>query len=322
MKAIRVNQQGGPEVLQVEEVPTPVPGEGNALVKLASIGVNYIDIYQRSGGYPMTVPFILGNEGAGVVEATGPGVSEVEVGDRVAYTGGLGAYAEYAEVSAWRLVKVPEGLDLSTAAAVMLQGMTAHYLAKSSYPLKSGDACLVHAAAGGTGLLLTQVAKRLGATVFGTVSTQEKAEVARAAGCDEVVIYTEQDFEAEVKRLTGGRGVQVVYDAVGKSTFDKSLNSLVSRGYMVLYGQASGAVPPLDPQTLNQKGSVFLTRPSLVHHTATREELLWRANEVLSWVASGDLKVRIDSELPLSEAAEAHRRLASRQTVGKLLLRP
>ncbi|MDR7433619.1 MAG: quinone oxidoreductase [Armatimonadota bacterium] len=322
MKAIRVHSHGGPEVLRYEEIPQPAPGKGEALVRILAAGVNYIDTYHRRGLYQVPLPFTPGVEAAGVVEDVGPEVSEVQVGDRVAYTGPLGAYAEYAVVPASRLVKLPEGIDFSTAAAVLLQGMTAHYLTHSTYPLKPGDTALVHAAAGGVGLLLVQVAKMRGARVIGTVSTEEKAALAKEAGADEVILYTKQDFEAEVKRLTDGRGVHVVYESVGKDTFEKSLNCLLPRGYLVLFGQSSGPVPPFDPQILNQKGSLFLTRPTLQHYVATREELLQRAGDVLGWVASGKLKVRIDSTFPLGEAAEAHRRLESRQSAGKILLKP
>ena len=322
MKAIRVHAHGGPEVLQYEEVPQPAPGRGEALVRIAAAGVNYIDTYHRRGLYQVPLPFTPGVEAAGVVEAVGPEVSEVQVGDRVAYTGPLGAYAEYAVVPASRLVKLPEAIDFPTAAAVLLQGMTAHYLTHSTYPLKPGDTALVHAAAGGVGLLLVQVAKMRGARVIGTVSTEEKAALAKEAGADEVILYTKQDFEAEVKRLTDGRGVEVVYESVGKDTFDKSLNCLAPRGYLVLFGQSSGPVPPFDPQILNQKGSLFLTRPTLQHYVATREELLQRAGDVFGWVASGRLKVRVDSTFKLEEAAEAHRRLEGRQSAGKILLVP
>jgi len=322
MKAIRVHAHGGPEVLQYEEVPQPVPGRGEALVRIAAAGVNYIDTYHRRGLYKVPLPFTPGVEAAGVVEAVGPEVSEVQVGDRVAYTGPLGAYAEYAVVPASRLVELPEAIDFPTAAAVLLQGMTAHYLTHSTYPLKPGDTALVHAAAGGVGLLLVQVAKMRGARVIGTVSTEEKAALAREAGADEVILYTRQDFEAEVRRLTDGRGVEVVYESVGKDTFDKSLNCLAPRGYLVLFGQSSGPVPPFDPQVLNQKGSLFLTRPTLQHYVATREELLQRAGDVFGWVASGRLKVRVDSTFKLEEAAEAHRRLEGRQSAGKILLVP
>ncbi len=322
MNAIRVHAVGGPEVLRLEELPTPTPGRGEALVKIEAAGVNYTDLYYCMGWTKAAVPFTVGVEGAGTVEALGPEVGGLKQGDRVAYTGSLGAYAEYAAVPAGRLVRLPGGTDAHTAAAAMLQGMTAHYLCHSTYPLKSGEAALVHAAAGGVGLLLVQMAKMLGARVIGTVSTEEKARLARGAGADEVIIYTKADFEAETKRLTGGRGVDVVYDSVGKTTFEKSLNCLAPRGYLVLFGQASGPVPPLDPQVLNAKGSLFLTRPTLGNHTATSEELNERAGDVLGWVASGRLRLRIEATLPLAEAAEAHRRLAGRGTSGKLLLVP
>jgi len=322
VKAIRVHQFGGPETLVTEDLAVPNPGNGEALVRLEAIGVNFIDIYQRMGLYRSALPFTLGNEGAGVVEETGPGAGEVSAGDRVAYAGTLGSYAEYAIVPFSRLVKLPAGIDAGTAAAAMLQGMTAHYLTHSTYPLKPGEVCLVHAAAGGVGLLLVQMARRRGARVIGTVSTQGKAELARAFGADEVILYTSQDFEIEVRRLTGGKGVQVVYDSVGRTTFEKSLNCLAPRGYLVLYGQSSGPVPPFDPQILNAKGGLFLTRPSLGQYTATREELLWRANDVLGWAASGELKIRIGARFPLSEAAEAHRQLSGRKTTGKVLLTP
>ena len=322
MKAIRVHEYGGPEVLRLEDVPAPQPKEGEVLVRLAAIGLNFIDSYQRSGLYRTPLPFTAGSEGAGTVEALGPGVTDVAVGDRVAYAGPLGAYAEYAAVPASRLVKIPEGLDFKLAAAVMLQGMTAHYLTHSTYPLKPGETCLLHAAAGGVGLLLTQIAKLRGARVIGTVSTPQKEEMARGAGADEVVRYTEKDFLVEVKRLTDGKGVPVVYDSVGQATFEKSLDCLSPRGYMVLFGQSSGPVPPVDPRVLNVKGSLFLTRPSLVDYTRTREELLWRADEVLGWVVSGRVQVHIGNEFPLAEAAEAHRKQASRATTGKTVLIP
>jgi NADPH2:quinone reductase len=322
VKAIRVHQYGGPETLAMEELPVPKPGKGEALIRLEAIGVNFIDVYQRMGLYRSALPFTPGNEGAGIVEETGPGAGEVSAGDRVAYAGTLGSYAEVAIVPAWRLVKLPAGIDAFTAAAAMLQGMTAHYLTHSTYPLKPGEACLVHAAAGGVGLLLAQLARRRGARVIGTVSTREKAELARGFGADEVILYTEQDFELEVRRLTGGKGVNVVYDSVGSTTFEKSLNCLAPRGYLVLFGQSSGPVPPFDPQILNTKGGLFLTRPSLGQYTATREELLWRANDVLGWAASGELKIRIGARFPLAEAAEAHRQLSGRKTTGKVLLTP
>jgi NADPH2:quinone reductase len=320
MHAVRIHQHGGPEVLRYEEVPTPAPGEGQALVRLVACGVNFIDIYQRKGLYKLDLPATLGQEGAGVVEAVGPGVTEVKPGDRVAYSNVLGSYAEYVVVPAQRLVPIPEGVTYQQAAAAMLQGMTAHYLVTSTYPLKPGDVCLVHAAAGGVGLLLVQMAKRRGATVIGTVSTEEKAKLAREAGADHVIVYTQQDFEAEVLRVTEGRKLQVVYDSVGKDTFEKSLNCLALRGMLVLYGQSSGPVPPFDPQVLAQKGSLFLTRPVLWHYTTTREELLWRAGEVLDWVRTGELQLRVDRAYPLAQAAEAQRALEGRQTTGKVLL--
>ncbi len=322
MKAIRVHATGGPDVLRYEDVAQPAPGPGQALVKVEAAGVNFIDIYQRRGLYPVPLPFTPGQEAAGTVAAVGPGVADVKPGDRVAYTGVLGAYAEYAVVPAERLVVLPEGMDARQGAAAMLQGMTAHYLACTTYPLKPGDACLVHAAAGGVGLLLCQVAKRRGARVIGTVSTREKAALAREAGADEVILYTEQDFEAEVKRLTRGAGVNVVYDSVGQTTFAKSLNCLAPRGMLVLFGQSSGPVGPFDPQLLSQKGSLFLTRPSLAHYVATRAELLARAQEVLGWIRAGTLKLRIGREFPLAQAAAAHRALEGRETAGKVLLIP
>jgi NADPH2:quinone reductase len=322
MKAIRVHTPGGVDALRYEDVATPTPKAGEALVKIEAIGVNFIDIYIRSGLYKNPLPLTLGQEGAGVVEAVGPNVTEIEVGDRVAYSGMSGSYAEYAVVPAARLVKIPDGLNAKDAAAAMLQGMTAHYLAHTTYPLKSGDTALVHAAAGGVGLLLVQMAKRCGARVFGTVSTEDKAKLAKEAGADEVILYTQQDFEAEVKRLTDGTGVQVVYDSVAKTTFEKSLNSLAPRGYMVLYGNSSGPVPPFDLAQLGAKGSLFITRPSLAHYTLTREELLQRSSDVLGWIRAGQIKLRIDQTFPLKDAAEAHRRLEGRLSIGKLLLIP
>jgi NADPH:quinone reductase len=312
MKAIRVKALGGPEVLTLEDIPDPKPAPGEAVVKLEAAGLNYIDVYYRTGLYKTQLPITLGVEGGGVVTEVGPNVTEVKVGDRVAYSGVLGSYAQFAAVPAARLVKLPEGLDGKAGAAAMLQGMTAHYLSHATYPLKPGDWCLVHAAAGGVGLLLCQMAKMRGARVIGTVSTEAKAKLAREAGADEVILYTKQDFEAEVKRITGGAGVPVVYDSVGKTTFDKSLNCLAPRGVMALYGQSSGPVPPLDPAILNQKGSLFLTR----------EELLQRSGDVLGWIKAGKLKLRIDLTLPLAQAADAHRQLEGRQTTGKVLLIP
>ncbi|HLE27791.1 MAG TPA: quinone oxidoreductase [Anaerolineales bacterium] len=322
MRAIRVHQYGGLEALKLEHLPAPEPGPGEARVKVEAIGVNFIDIYFRTGQYKGALPLTLGQEAAGAVDAVGPGVTEVKPGDRVAYASVPGAYAEYAVAPAWRLIPVPAEVDAQRAAAVMIQGMTAHYLTHSTYPLKPGETALVHAAGGGTGQLLTQIAKRLGARVIATASTEEKAQRARESGADEVILYTQADFEVEVKRLTNGAGVDVVYDSVGKTTFDKSLNCLRRRGYMVLYGQSSGAVPPMDPQTLNAKGSLYLTRPTLGHYTADRAELRQRANDILQWTKSGDLRVRIDKTFPLADAAEAHRYLGDRQTKGKVLLLP
>jgi NADPH2:quinone reductase len=323
MKAIRVHCLGGPEVLTFEEVPDPSPGEGQALVRVEAAGLNYIDVYFRTGLYKSpAMPFIPGQEAAGTVEAVGPGVTEVAVGDRVAYTAVPGTYAQLALAPAARLVKIPEGVSTRQAAAAMLQGITAHYLAVSTWPLKPGDVCIVHAAAGGAGQLLCQIAKLRGARVLGTVSTEEKARIAREAGADEVILYSQQDFSVEAKRLNGGKGVDVIYDGVGRTTFDKGLDTLRPRGMMVLYGQASGPVPPFDPALLNQKGSLYLTRPSMGHYIATREELAWRAGEVLGWIAEGKLRLSIDRELPLERAADAHRALEGRETTGKVLLIP
>ena len=322
MKAIRVHAPGGPEALRYEDVAQPSHAAGQVLVKVEAAGVNYIDVYQRNGLYKVATPFTLGQEAAGVVSAVGAGVTDPKAGDRVVYASILGAYAEYAVVPADRVVVLPEGVTTRQAAAVMVQGMTAHYLTCTTYPLKTGDTCLVHAAAGGVGLLLCQVASRRGARVIGTVSTREKAALARDAGARDVILYTEQDFEAEAKRLTGGLGLQVVYDSVGKTTFEKGLNCLTRRGMMVLYGQSSGPIGSFDPQVLSQKGSLFLTRPTIAHYIATRAELVTRAGEVLSWVKSGTLKLRIEHEFSLAEAAEAHRALEARKTTGKLLLIP
>ncbi len=323
MKAIRVNEHGGPEVLSYEDVEVPEPGEGEARVKLAASGVNFIDTYQRTGLYPRETPFTLGLEGAGEVEAVGEGVEEIAEGDYVAFAGIPGAYAEYIVAPAGRLVPFNATLvEPRIAAAVMLQGMTAHYLTHSTFPLQEGHIALVHAAAGGVGLLLCQIAKLRGATIIGTAGTEEKAELAKGAGADEVIIYTEQDFVEETNRITNGEGVDVVYDSVGKDTFDGGLDSLKPRGYMVLVGASSGPVPPLDPQVLNQKGGLYLTRPALAHYTATREELLWRAESVLSWVGNNSLEVRIGGTYSLADAAQAHRDLEGRKTTGKLLLIP
>jgi NADPH2:quinone reductase len=319
VKAIRIHRLGGPEVLQYEDVPVPTAGQGEALVRVEAAGVNFIDVYRRTGLYKVELPHTLGQEGAGTVDAVGPGVTDVALGDRVAFTDVPGAYAQYAVAPADRLIPIPPKVNNRQAAAVILQGLTAHYLALATYPLEPGDVCLVHAAAGGVGLLLCQIAKRRGARVIATVSTEAKAELARGAGADEVILYTRQDFAAEVKRLTG-TGVHVIYDSVGKTTFDKGLDCLHPRGMMVLCGQSSGPVPPVDPQILNKKGSLFLTRPTLFNYTATREELLARAGDVLGWVADGSLSVRIHREYPLADAASAQRALEGRETTGKVLL--
>ena len=322
MKAIRVHETGGPEKMRYEDVPAPSPGPGQALVRLQAIGLNFIDVYHRTGLYKLPLPFTPGMEAAGVIDAVGPEVQGLAPGTRVAYAMSLGAYADYAVVDASRLVKLPDGLGFRDGAAVMLQGMTAHYLAHSTFPLKNGETALVHAAAGGVGLLLIQIAKMIGAQVIGTVSTPEKAELARAAGADHVVLYEHTDFEAEARRITGGRGVDVAYDSVGQATFEKSLNCLRRRGLLALFGQSSGPVPPVDLNILNAKGSVFVTRPSLAHYSATRDELEWRAGDILRWVKEGKLKLRIDRTYPLKEAAEAHRALERRETAGKVILLP
>jgi len=322
MKAIRVHQTGGPEALQFEDTAAPRLAAGQALVRMHAIGVNFIDVYFRTGLYKAESPFTPGMEGSGVVEQVGPDVTHVKVGDRVAYAMCRGSYAEYAAVPAWQLVPLPESLSFEQGAAAMLQGMTAHYLARSTFALKPGDTCLVHAAAGGVGLLLVQIAKLCGARVIGTTGTAEKAARAKAAGADEVILYNEQDFAAEARRLTGGKGVDVVYDSVGASTFEKSLDSLRPRGMMVSYGNASGAVPPVAPLVLNQKGSLFLTRPTLAHYCADRAELESRAGEVLGWIAAGKLTLTLEHSYPLAEAAQAHRDLEGRKTTGKLLLKP
>lgn len=322
MRAIVVRETGGPEVMRLEDASDPRPGPDEALVRLDAIGVNFIEVYQRKGLYALPLPFTPGAEGAGTVVAVGDGVASVRVGERVASETLQGAYAELAVARAERLVALPDAVDTRTGAAVMLQGLTAHYLATSTVPLAAGDWCIVHAGAGGVGLLLTQIATRMGAHVISTVSTAEKEVLARAAGAAHVVRYTETDFAAEARRLTNGRGVRVVYDSVGRTTFDRSLDALASRGTMVLFGQSSGPVPPFDPQVLNRKGSLFLTRPTLGHHVATREELVARANELLGWVADGSLRVRVGAAYPLGAAAEAHRALEARETTGKVLLIP
>jgi NADPH:quinone reductase len=322
MKAIRVHAPGAADAMKLEDVPEPQPKAGEAVVKIDAAGLNYIDVYQRSGLYKLEMPLTLGLEAGGTVTATGPGVTEVKVGDKVAYTGVPGAYAQYAAVPAARLVVLPQGVSTKQGAAIMLQGITAHYLACSTYPLKKGDACLVHAAAGGVGLILCQIARLRGAKVIGTVSTEEKAKLAREAGADETILYTTQDFAAEVKRITGGKGLQVVYDSVGKDTWEGSLNCLAPRGLIALYGQSSGPIGQIDPQILNTKGSLFLTRPSLNVYIATREELQQRAADLFGWVRDGKLKLRMEFEFPLKDAAEAHRALEGRKTTGKVLLIP
>ena len=323
MKAIKVYEYGGPEVLSYEDVPEPEPGPGQARVRLAASGVNYIDVYQRTGIYPMDLPLIAGQEGAGEVDAVGEGVEEISAGDYVAFAGVPGAYAEYVVAPVERFVPFNATyVEARLAAAVMLQGMTAHYLTHSTFPVQEGQSVLVHAAAGGVGLLLCQLAKMRGASVIGTAGTEEKARLAKGAGADEVILYTEQDFVEETKRITDGEGVHVVYDSVGKDTFDGSLDSLRPRGYMVLFGGSSGQVPPIDLQILNQKGSLFVTRPKLADHTATRDELLWRAESLFTWLGQNNLDVRIGGTYKLSEADAAHRDLEGRNTTGKLILIP
>lgn len=322
MKAVFVSDFGGADKLRYEDLPVPELKPGQALVKISASGVNFIDIYFRTGLYPAPAPVVLGMEAAGVVEAVAADVTTVKPGDRVAYAMCRGSYAEYAAVPAWQLVPVPDAMDLHTAAGSMLQGMTAHYLTHSTFELKAGETCLVHAAAGGAGQWIVAAAKLRGARVIGTTSTPAKAEAARAAGCDEVILYTEQDFEAETRRLTDGNGVDVVYDSVGASTWDKSLNCIRPRGLMVSFGNASGAVPPVAPLVLNQKGSIFLTRPALAHYCANRAELEWRAKDIFSWLGSGAVKLHIDKVYPLADAGQAQTDLAGRKTMGKLLLAP
>lgn len=322
MKAVRVHAPGGPEVLRYEEVDLPRPGSGEALVRIVASGVNYLDVQYRVGRVKAPLPFTMGSEGSGVVEAVGADVSGLEIGDRVAYAMVLGSYAGHAVVPESRLVPLPDEIDFQPGAAIMLQGMTAHYLTHNTYPLKPGDTALVHAAAGGVGLMITQVARLCGARVIATAGTDEKAAVAREAGADEVIVYTRQDFEAEARRLTDGRGVDVVYDAVGRDTFDKSLNSLRPRGYLALYGFSSGPVPPFDPALLGTKGSIFLTRPGLNQYIATRDELLMRARAVFDWFSQGKLVLRIGRVFPLADAAAAHQELEARRTTGKVLLMP
>src|SRR5580658_132225 len=322
MKAIQVKQVGGPEAMELVDLPVPQPKANEAVVKLAASGVNFIDVYVREGRYKAPLPVVVGQEGAGVVSAVGADVKSLKVGDRVAWTSVLGSYAEYAAVPADRLVLIPQGVSDQEAAAVMLQGMTAHYLSHDTYPLKRGETTLVHAAAGGVGLLLVQMAHNIGTRVIGTVSSGEKAKLAREAGAEEVIVYTQTGFEAETKRFTGGRGVDVVYDSVGKTTFDKGLDILRSRGMMVLFGGSSGAVPPFDLVTLSQKGSLYVTRPSLLNYIATRHELVTRSDALFGMMASGKLKLRIEHTYPLAEAQQAHRDMEGRKTTGKLLLIP
>lgn len=322
MKAIQIQAYGGPDVLQIADVPLPEPGAGEVRVRIEAAGVNFIDVYQREGVYPGDLPFVPGMEGAGVVDAVGADVTDVAIGERVAYAMVRGSYAAYAIVPAAQTVPLPDEVRSQDGAAVMLQGMTAHYLSRSTFPLQPGHRALVHAAAGGVGLLLVQMAKSAGATVYGTVSTDEKAKRVLEAGADAVIRYDQQDFEAEVKRLTNGEGVDVVYDSVGRTTFEKSMRSLAPRGTLALFGQSSGSVEPLDPQILNTHGSIFLTRPSLAHYILDRQELLERSRQLFAWLAAGTLNVRIDRALPLEDAGEAHRLLESRSTSGKLVLLP
>jgi NADPH2:quinone reductase len=322
MKAVRVNEFGGPEVLSVEDIEAPTAAEGEALIKIEAAGINFIDTYQRSGLYQIPLPSTLGLEAAGTVEAVGPGVNRFKVGDRVAYTNVAGAYADYAAVPEDKLVSLPEGVSFAQGAAAMLQGCTAHYLCQSTYKVKAGDRCLVHAAAGGVGLLLIQMIKMLGGTVIGTCSTEAKADLARQAGADEVILYSEQDFEAEVKRITAGEGVNVAYDSVGKATFEKSIDCLSRFGYMVLYGNASGPVTEFNPATLGPKGSLFLTRPTLFDYLASREDLDWRSGDLFNWIAEGKLNLRLEHFFPLAEARAAHEALEGRKTTGKVILTP
>jgi NADPH2:quinone reductase len=320
MKAVYIEQTGGADVLQFGDQPKPEAGEGQVLVKVSASGVNFIDTYHRTGLYKLPMPAILGSEGAGIVEATGDGVKTVKPGDRVAWAMTRGSYAEYAAVPEAQLIKLPDGVSLDDAAAAMLQGMTAHYLTHSTFPLKPGNVALVHAAAGGTGRLVVQMAKMLGARVIATAGSEEKAGIARLAGADETILYREQDFAEETRRLTGGKGVDVVYDSVGADTFTKSIDSLKPRGMMVTFGNASGPVPPVQPLLLSQKGSLFLTRPTLAAYIATREELEWRSGDVLKWIAEKKLVLRIEHVYPLAEAGQAHRDLEGRKTSGKLVL--
>jgi NADPH2:quinone reductase len=322
LKAIRVHANGGPEVMRLEDVPVPSPAAGQVLIRIEAVGVNFVDVYHRTGLYPLPLPLTPGREAAGIVERVGQGVTALEPGDRVVSESVIGSYAEYALVPAQRAVPLPAGVDSRIGAAVMLQGLTAHYLAHTTYPLRPGDTCLVHAAAGGVGLLLCQIASRLGARVIGTAGTEDKARLAREAGASEVILYNEVDFLAETKRLTGGAGLEVVYDSVGRTTFLRGLDCLAPRGLMVLYGQSSGPVEPLQPQVLSQKGSLYLTRPTLAHYVAAPSELRRRTEELLDWVQDGSLRIRIGEEFQLAAAADAHRALEGRRTTGKVLLIP
>jgi len=322
MQAIRVSATGGPDALQLEDIPTPDPGPGQIRIKVEAAGVNFVEIYQRKGQYKLPLPFTPGGEAAGTVDAVGPDVTEIHVGERAASVDARGSYAQYALVEANNIVPIPAGVSAKVAAAVMTQGITAHFLAHSVFRLEAGQTALVHAAAGGVGQLLVQIAKKRGARVIGTVGSAEKARIARDLGADEVILYNETDFEAETKRLTDGKGVDVVYDFVGAATFEKGLNVLKPRALMALFGQSSGPVAPLDPQILNAKGSLYLTRPTYKHYIATREELLWRAQDVFGWIAASELRVRIDKTFPLAEASGAHQYLEDRKTQGKVLLLP
>jgi NADPH:quinone reductase len=322
MKAIRIHSHGEADVLQRDSLNTPKPEPGHVTVKIEAAGINFIDIYQRKGLYKVPLPYTLGLEGAGTVSQVGIGVEDFQVGDRVAYSSIPGSYAEYVHAPVDKIVKIPDGVDTKTAAAAMLQGMTAHFLVNDTYKLKAGDTCLIHAVAGGVGLLLTQMAKAKGATVIGTTSSEEKATLAKNAGADHVILYTETDFEEGVKTIMNGRGLQVVYDSVGLTTFEKSLNVLAMRGMMVLYGQSSGPVEPFSPQVLNAKGSLFLTRPSLFHYIATRGEFVKRASDVFAMIQGKKLNVHIGETFPLDAAGEAQSRLESRTTSGKILLLP
>lgn len=322
MQAIRVSATGGPETLKIEDIPTPEPGPGQIRLKVEAAGVNFVEIYQRKGQYKLSLPFTPGGEAAGTVDALGPNVTDMRIGERVASMDARGSYAQYALIQADHAVPLPDGVSAEIAAAAMTQGITAHFLAHSVFKLEAGQTALIHAAAGGVGQLLVQIAKKRGARVIGTVGSAEKAQIARALGADEVILYNEIDFEAETRRLTDGKGVDVVYDSVGKTTFEKGLNVLKPRGLMALFGQSSGPVAPLDPQVLNAKGSLYLTRPTYKHYIATREELLWRAQDIFGWIAAGELRVRIDKTFPLAEASVAHQYLEDRKTQGKVLLLP